>query len=44
MDLFNLQRMNPDCELYKVFSGKIADKRRNPPAPDWDGVTVFDEK
>ena len=44
VDLFNLQRMNPDCELYKVFSGKIADKRRNPPAPDWDGVTVFDEK
>ena len=44
VNLLNLQRINPDCELYRVFSGKVADKRRNPPAPGWDGVTVFDEK
>jgi adenylate cyclase len=44
VDLLNLQRMNPECGLYKVFSGKVAEKRHNPPAPDWDGVTVFDEK
>jgi adenylate cyclase len=44
IDLRNLQRINPACELYKVFSGRVAEKRRNPPAPDWDGVTVFDEK
>jgi adenylate cyclase len=42
--LLNLQRMNPECGLYKVFSGKVAEKRHNPPAPDWDGVTVFDQK
>jgi adenylate cyclase len=44
IDLRNLQRINPACELYKVFAGRVAEKRRNPPAPDWDGVTVFDEK
>jgi adenylate cyclase len=43
-NLLNLQRINPDCELYKVFPGKVAEKRRNPPSPDWDGVTAFDEK
>jgi adenylate cyclase len=43
-DLLALQRMVPDRELYKVFSGKVAEKRRNPPPSDWDGVTVFDEK
>ena len=44
VNLLNLQRMNPDCDLYKVFSGKVTVKRQNPLAPDWDGVTVFDEK
>jgi adenylate cyclase len=43
-DLVALQRMAPDCELYKVFAGKVAEKRRSPPPSDWDGVTVFDEK
>ena len=42
--LLKLQRMNPACELYTVFSGKVAEKRHTPPAPDWGGVTVFDEK
>jgi adenylate cyclase len=32
--LLALQRMNATCELY----------RRNPPPPDWDGVSVFDER
>jgi adenylate cyclase len=44
VSLLNLQRMNPDCGLYKVYPEKVAEKRRNPPPPDWDGVTVFDEK
>jgi adenylate cyclase len=44
VSLLNLQRMNPGCGLYKVYSDKVAQWRRAPPPPDWDGVTVFDEK
>lgn len=43
-DLHTLQGMNPASELYRVFFGKVAQMRREPPAADWDGVTVFDEK
>jgi len=42
--LLNLQRMNPECELYRVYSARIADYRRNPPGPGWDGVKKFEEK
>jgi adenylate cyclase len=42
--LLNLQRMNPECGLYQVYVEKVAEKRRDPPPPDWDGVSVFDEK
>ena len=42
--LRELQRLNPASELYRVFASKVADRRRNPPAAGWDGVTVFDEK
>ncbi len=44
VSLLNLQRMKPDCQLYRKFSEKITQHRRNPPPPDWDGVTAFDEK
>ena len=44
VNLLNLLRMNPDCGLYQAYAERIADKRRNPPPPAWDGVTVFDEK
>ena len=44
VSLLNLQRMNPDCGLYQVYAQKVADKRRQPPPADWDGVTAFDEK
>jgi adenylate cyclase len=44
VNLLNLQRMNPGCGLYQVYSQTIAEKRRTPPPPDWDGVTAFDEK
>jgi adenylate cyclase len=44
VSLLNLQRMNPNCNLYKVYSGKVTEKRRAPPPQNWDGVTVFDEK
>jgi adenylate cyclase len=42
--LLNLQRMNPECGLYQVYAERVAAKRRDPPPPDWDGVSVFDEK
>ncbi len=42
--LLNLQRMNPGCELYRIYADRVADKRRNPPPQDWDGVTAFDDK
>jgi adenylate cyclase len=44
VNLINLQRMNPRCGLYTVFGEFVAEKRRQPPPPGWDGVTVFDEK
>jgi len=44
LNLLNLQRMNPDCYLYKHYSDEVAKHRRTPPPPDWDGVTAFDEK
>lgn len=44
LQLLNLQRMNPDCELYGVFSEKIGYYRANPPGSAWDGVTKFETK
>ena len=44
VNLLNLQRANPQSTLYKAFSAIVADRRRNPPPIDWDGVTVFAEK
>jgi len=42
--LLGLQRANPGCGLYGAYLKKVQDKRRQPPPPGWDGVTVFDEK
>ena len=42
--LVRLQALNPACGLYEVYWKRILDRRSNPPARDWDGVTVFDEK
>jgi adenylate cyclase len=42
--LLNLQRMNPDCTLYRLYSQEIVANRRAPLPEDWDGVMVFDEK
>ena len=44
VSLLNLQRMNPDCYLYKLYANEVTAKRRNPPPANWDGVTAFDEK
>ena len=44
VSLLNLQRMSPGSSLYKAYSSKVDQLRRDPPPPDWNGVTVFDEK
>jgi adenylate cyclase len=44
LNLLNLSRMNADCGLYRVYERRVAERRRAPPPPDWDGVTAFDEK
>ena len=42
--LLNLQRINPNCYLYELYSKRVVHNRNNPPGPNWDGVTSFDEK
>ncbi len=44
VSLLNLQRMNPECELYGVYTDRVSDYRKNPPGPGWDGVTKFETK
>jgi adenylate cyclase len=44
LNIANLVRMNPTCGLYRVYAARLAEKRRDPPPPEWDGVTAFDEK
>jgi len=42
--LLSLQRTYPGRGLYPAYLKKVQEKRRQPPPPDWDGVTAFDEK
>jgi adenylate cyclase len=42
--LADLVRMNPACGLYRAYAARLAEKRRSPLAPGWDGVSSFDEK
>lgn len=44
LTLFNLQRIAPDCGLYRLYAEQIADYRRHPPGKDWDGVRTFETK
>lgn len=44
MMLRELRRMRPGCGLYPLYVERVEELRRRPPPPDWDGVTVFDEK
>jgi adenylate cyclase len=44
VSLLNLQRMNPECELYALYADRVARFRREPPPDGWDGVTSFDKK
>ena len=42
--LQELQHTDPASGLYRLYAGRVAEKRRDPPPPGWNGVTVFDEK
>ena len=44
MDLFNVQRMSPECKLYDLYFERIKECRAEPPGADWDGVTAFKTK
>ena len=44
MDLFNAQRLSPECKLYQLYFERIKECRIDPPGPNWDGVTTFKTK
>ncbi|MBI3069479.1 MAG: adenylate/guanylate cyclase domain-containing protein, partial [Betaproteobacteria bacterium] len=44
LQLLNLQKMAPDCYLYKAYLERVAFFRSNPPGADWDGVFKFETK
>ncbi|MFH1603295.1 MAG: adenylate/guanylate cyclase domain-containing protein, partial [Pseudomonadota bacterium] len=44
MDLFNAQRMSPECKLYQLYFERIKQCRADPPGENWDGVTAFTTK
>ncbi len=45
VNLLNLQRINPACELYsRVYAERVTEFRRTPPPAGWEGITAFDEK
>jgi adenylate cyclase len=44
MMLRELHRMRPGHGLYALYVARIEKYRSEAPPPDWDGVTVFDEK
>ena len=42
--LGKLVKLKPDHKLYKEFSSRIVQMRKDPPGADWDGVTAFKTK
>ena len=44
MNLFNAQKMSPECKLYQLYFERIQQCRIEPPGPGWDGVTAFKTK
>ena len=44
VNLINLQQVAPTCILYRVYAEQVQRARSTPMTPDWEPVTVFDEK
>jgi adenylate cyclase len=42
--LRSLRTRDAGCGLYEAYLKKVQEKPSQPPPPDWDGVTAFDEK
>jgi adenylate cyclase len=42
--LSSLQKSDPECALYRLYSGRVAANRQIALPDDWDGVTAFDDK
>jgi adenylate cyclase len=43
-EFFGLSRSGRPHPVYELYLERIADKRLNPPPPDWDGSIAFDSK
>ncbi|HSD61668.1 MAG TPA: adenylate/guanylate cyclase domain-containing protein [Burkholderiales bacterium] len=44
LELYNLRKMSPGTELYRVYEERVAYLRAHPPGAGWDGVWVFETK
>jgi len=44
LDFFNLNRINPDRQLYQVYLERISVYRKAPPGEGWDGVFTHTTK
>ncbi|HEX6828283.1 MAG TPA: adenylate/guanylate cyclase domain-containing protein, partial [Burkholderiales bacterium] len=42
--LYNLEKISPDTELYRIYAKRVAYLREHPPGAGWDGVWVFETK
>ncbi len=44
LQFLNLQKSSTSPYLYKMYAERVAQYRKTPPAPDWDGVHTFTTK
>jgi adenylate cyclase len=44
LQLLNLQTLESDCKLYRLYLERIQNFRTTPPPTNWDGVQNFDSK
>jgi adenylate cyclase len=44
LQLLNLQKMDPEVDLYDIYLERIAIFRKEPPGEGWDGVWKFETK
>ena len=44
LQLLNLQKMDPEVELYDIYLERVAIFRKEPPGDGWDGVWKFETK
>jgi adenylate cyclase len=42
--LYNLEKLSPESELYRIYARRVAYLLEHPPGAGWDGVWVFETK